>query len=166
MYQDNTVVTDQVTIVKNMPNDGGNLYIQVYNSKGIYIAIDKDEFERRVNEYENNSKYWQQDRKEREETQEKQMQSLRQNLRNEQQAFDQYKKQANEIAAKSLNAMTMLKRIIKGLKRTPISKAEFVEVEMFYQELIDMNGKFKFFIEQNYYSAGPQQVTNKTGLLK
>lgn len=161
MYQDNTVVTDQVTIIKNMPNDEGKLYIQVYNSKGNYIAIDKDEFLRQVTSLEGTIDYMQKRAKEEEERQNKNSMQANERWQKMSNAFDKYKSAGRDLVNETLVALSSFKQIAQSHfdRMTKKQKEQFYKAERLFQDLNDINGKYKNFHEQNY-SAGPQQVTN------
>jgi hypothetical protein len=159
--KETTAICEQCILVKNMLNDEGKLFIQVYNSKGELIAVDHQEFSRRIEQLEGTVEFMHKQVKEREEQVLKNNRDQNQRWQKMSEAFDKYKITGADMVNGALEAITVLSKMVKR-KRTRFTREEhekFYKAQQFFKELNSINGKFKNFHEQNYV-VGRQDVTN------
>jgi predicted nucleic acid-binding Zn-ribbon protein len=168
MYEDNQAVQETCTIVKNMPNDNGELYIQVFNSKGNMIAIDMNEFKRQIEQQEHNVRFYVEERDKGIKELEEQRREFNRVKQKWDQDFTKLKetnhdlvKLGNNLVGETLKNFHVLLQLSKiYLKDSRVKrrfKDEFERAEKFYNELNSVTGRFA-----NFYThwVGPQQVTN------
>jgi DNA repair exonuclease SbcCD ATPase subunit len=157
MYEDNQAVQETCTIVKNMPNDNGELYIQVFNSKGNMIAIDMKEFKRQIEQQEQNVKFYVEQR----EKGIKELEEQRREFNRVRQKWDNDFTKLKETVEKQKNwrsymIVETLKHVQVLLKTAKRSKGKD-EAARFFKEL--NNDLIEKYINGTV-TVGPQQVKN------
>jgi hypothetical protein len=129
--------------------------------KGELIAVDVNEFKRRIEQLESTVEFTMKQRKEDDERAAKVNRDQNQRWQKMSEAFDKYKITGAEMAIGAVDAIAILSKMVKR-KRTRFTRDEhekFYKAQQFFKELNSITGKFKNFHEQNY-TVGRQDVTN------